>query len=494
MTRRTITQVALWLSLPAAALVAAPPIPAADESVAPFGEALVVGCLMGLGLFLVLARQRFPAGLSTVPRRRLAARSILLLAKSAQEEALWRAFVLGLLVVPFGRLPALLLSTGLFALAHVGRLGGAAAVHVVTGAGFGLVYLLTGRLHGAIAAHGVYNVLIGAAALVPRPLSVSDTGGDRAVLLASRVSPRHLAPASREARTPRLSAIACLEDVVRSFGPVRALDGVDLELRRGEILALLGPNGAGKSTAVSIMLGLRRPDSGRALLFGRDPREPSSRARIGTVLQEVSFPPGLRVRETVDLVRAHYPDADSTAAVLARLDLESHANRDAGGLSGGQRRRLAVALALAGKPEALFLDEPTVGMDANARRGLLRDIVSFAAGGGAVLLTTQQLAEAEEIATRVVLLSGGRVSLDGTVGEMRARGGVTKVAFRASKVPQLAGVVSVDSHADHHVVYVEDADAFVADLVRSNVSFRDLEVAPSSLEDAFVTLTAERTE
>jgi len=488
-TLRTVTHLGTWLTLTVAAFVAAPAVSPADHTLAPFGEALVAGCLSGIGLFFVLARQRFPTGVFAVPRRRLAARSIVLLAKSAQEEALWRALVLGVLIAPLGRAPALVVSTSVFALAHVRRLGRAAVVHVVTGATFGSVYLVTGRLHGAIAAHGVYNVLVGAAALVPRPLSVLDTGGERESLIASVASPQRLAPSSQEARTLRSSAVARLENVARSFGPVRALDGVDLELQRGEILALLGPNGAGKSTAVSILLGLRRPDSGRALLFDRDPHEPSARARVGTVLQEVSFPPGLRVHETVALVRAHYSDADSTATVLARLDLESHANRDAGGLSGGQRRRLAVALALAGKPEALFLDEPTVGMDANARRGLLRDIVSFAAGGGAVLLTTQQLAEAEEIATRVVLLSGGRVSLDGTVSEMRAHGGVTKVRFRASELPQLAGVVSADSHGDHHVVYVEDADAFVADLVRSDVSFRDLEVAPSSLEDAFVTLT-----
>ncbi len=146
--------------------------------------------------------------------------------------------------------------------------------------------------------------------------------------------------------------LALLEGVTKSFRAVTALDGLGLELRSGEIVALLGPNGAGKSTAVAIMLGLRRPDAGRVELFGRDPRDPAARRSVGAVLQDVGFPPGLRVRETVDLVRSHYAHAVSTKDVLERLGLASAADRHAGGLSGGQRRRLAVALALAGNPVA----------------------------------------------------------------------------------------------------------------------------------------------
>ena len=270
---------------------------------------------------------------------------------------------------------------------------------------------------------------------------------------------------------------------------MQALDGVDLELRRGEIVALLGPNGAGKSTAVAVMLGLRRPDAGRAELCGRDPRDPAARRAIGAVLQDVGFPAGLRVHEVVDLVRAHFEDAPPTPAILERLDLASAADRHAAGLSGGQRRRLAVALALAGRPQILFLDEPTAGMDAGARRVLLSDLAELAAAGGAVLLTTQQLAEAEAIATRVVLLTGGRIRLEGTVAEIRARGGLTRVTLRAAVLPRIAGISSVDTRGDRHVVYVDDADGFVAELVRSGVPFRALEVAPVTLEDAFVTLT-----
>ena len=251
-----------------------------------------------------------------------------------------------------------------------------------------------------------------------------------------------------------------------------------------------GPATAAATYVAAVMLGLRRPDAGRVELCGRDPRDPAARRTVGAVLQDVGFPPGLRVRETVELVRAHFPDPASTAEILERLGLSSAAERYGGGLSGGQRRRLAVALALVGRPNVLFLDEPTTAMDAGARRELLDDLAEFAAQGGAVLLTTQQLAEAEEIATRVVLLMAGRAMLEGTVGQVRARGGLAKVTFRAAVVPRLDGATSVESRGDRHVVYVDDADAFVTELVRSGAAFRELEVTPVSLEDAFVSLTA----
>jgi ABC-2 type transport system ATP-binding protein len=323
-------------------------------------------------------------------------------------------------------------------------------------------------------------------------LSVSATSNRaqrRRTILRARDRPLRRGGLLQTSQAP--APVASLHGVRKSFGAVVALDAIDLELSRGEILALLGPNGAGKSTAVAIMLGLRRPDAGRATLFGVDPRNPASRRQVGAALQDISFPPGLRVRDAIELVRAHFESPEPTEAVLARLDLESLGGRDAMGLSGGQRRRLAVALALAGRPGAVFLDEPTTGMDATARRALLADIVDFARAGGAVLLTTQQLAEAEEIATRVVLLVEGRVILEGTVAEMRARAGLTRVSLRAARLPRLPGVASADSFDGRHVVYVEDADRFVADLVRSGVSFEQLEVTRARLEDAFLVLTSQ---
>jgi ABC-2 type transport system ATP-binding protein len=206
---------------------------------------------------------------------------------------------------------------------------------------------------------------------------------------------------------------AALRAVTKRFGSAAALDGVDLEVGAGEVLALLGPNGAGKTTAVAILLGLRRPDEGRAELFGGDPARPASRARVGVTPQETGFPPTLRVREVVELVRAHFPSPAPTPELLDRFGLAELGRRQTGGLSGGERRRLAVALAFAGRPEAVFLDEPTVGLDVESRRTVWCEIERYAGEGGTVLLTTHHLDEAQRLAPRVVVLARGRVVAEG---------------------------------------------------------------------------------
>jgi len=487
----TCARLAWWTSTAALATAIAPPIdPMLDHPV----PAVALGIGAGATLFVALARRGIsPRAVAAVPRRRLAARALVLTLGAAREEAFWRGLVLGFLVSPLGRAWALLVSMLLFAASHVRRQGVRAGQHVATGAVFGLVYLATGRLGAAIGAHATYNILVGFGLLSVSEMADRASSGRVSSLVASTETPPR-APVRGRTRPVVPGPLASLEAAAKSFGAVRALDGVDLELRPGEILALLGPNGAGKSTAVSLMLGLRRPDSGRALLHGRDPRDPEARRTVGVVLQNVGFPLSLRVREAVEFVRAHFPDAPPTDAVLERFHLVELSDRVALGLSGGQQRRLAVALALAGRPTTLFLDEPTAGMDAIARRALLRDIAAFARDGGAVLLTTQQLAEAEEVASRVVLLVRGRIVLEGTVAEVRAQAGLAKVTVRAEELPRLPSVASVESTLGRHVVYVEDADAYVAGLVRSGVAFRELEVTQVSLEDAFVALTRERDE
>jgi ABC-2 type transport system ATP-binding protein len=214
---------------------------------------------------------------------------------------------------------------------------------------------------------------------------------------------------------------AALRSATKRLGSTVALDAVDLEVAHGEVLTLLGPNGAGKTTALSLLVGLRRPDSGRAELFGRDPTEPAARAGIGTTPQEHGFPQTLRVREILDLVRAHFSRPAARSDLLERFGLVEVAGRQAGGLSGGQRRRLAVALAFAGNPRAVFLDEPTTGLDVEARLAVWDEVRAYAATGGTVLLTTHHLEEAERLASRIVLLAGGRVVADGTAPELSAR-------------------------------------------------------------------------
>jgi ABC-2 type transport system ATP-binding protein len=225
--------------------------------------------------------------------------------------------------------------------------------------------------------------------------------------------------------------------VSKRFGQTKALERVDVAVEAGEVLALLGPNGAGKSTALSILLGLRRPDEGRAEVFGVDPRRPSARVAVGVTPQESGFPPTLRVREILDLVRAHFPFPAAREELLERFDLAGVERRQTGGLSGGERRRLAVALAFAGDPAAVFLDEPTVGLDVAARRRVWAEIDQYSLDGGTVLLTTHHLEEAERLAARVVVLAQGRVVAEGTPTDVaeRARASGLEDAFLALTRP-----------------------------------------------------------
>lgn len=285
--------------------------------------------------------------------------------------------------------------------------------------------------------------------------------------------------------------VASLDGVTRTFGETVALADVDLEIGAGQVVALLGQNGAGKTTLLSILLGLRRPDRGTARLFGQDPRDWRSRRFVGVTPQETDFPGTLRVGEVVDLVRAHYHEPLATADLLERFGLTDVGRRQSGGLSGGQRRRLAVALAFAGHPHAVFLDEPSAGLDVGSRRQMAAHVRSYSAAGGTVLLTTHDLQEAQELATRVVIIHRGRIVADGSVGEIRARAGLTRVRFRAGDLPALTGVERASRHADAHTLFAHDAGAVIVQLVAAGIPLLDLEVLPSSLEEAFLSVTGD---
>jgi ABC-2 type transport system ATP-binding protein len=232
-------------------------------------------------------------------------------------------------------------------------------------------------------------------------------------------------------------AVAELRGVHKRYREVEALRGVDLDIQPGELVALLGPNGAGKTTAVSVLLGQRRPDAGSARLFGRDPTLPATRRLVGATPQVAGFPDNLTVREVVDLVRVHYPDPAPTPELLGRFGLAELAGRRAGGLSGGQTRRLAVALAFAGRPRMVVLDEPTTGLDVEARRGLWEILRAFVADGGAVLLTTHYLEEAQALASRVAVIADGTIIAHGTVDDITVQAGLSRGHLRVPSPPGL---------------------------------------------------------
>ena len=268
-----------------------------------------------------------------------------------------------------------------------------------------------------------------------------------------------------------------------------ALKGVDLHVERGELVALLGPNGAGKTTAISLLLGQRRPDVGTARLFGRSPTEPAARAPVGVTPQQSAFPQNLKVREVVDLVQAHYRKPSSGGRLLERFGLADLARRSAGGLSGGQQRRLALALAFAGDPKAIFLDEPTAGVDVEARHNLWAGINSFVDVGGTVLLTTHYLEEAEALASRIVIIDRGSIIAEGSVDEITASVGLSQVRLRAVDLPVLPSAARIEHTNGTHVIYTADPDAVIQELVAAGVSLKGLAITRAGLEEAFLTLT-----
>ncbi len=284
----------------------------------------------------------------------------------------------------------------------------------------------------------------------------------------------------------------------RRYGDVVALHNVDLNVPAGSMIGLLGPNGAGKSTLLNLLVGLRRPTSGSVELFGGSPLDAGRRQGLGMTPQQTGLPPTLRVREVIDFVAAHYPDPMPVADVLARFGLTEKARKQTGALSGGQQRRLAVALAFVGRPRLVVLDEPTTGLDVGARRTLWSAIREFHAGGGTVLLTSHYLEEIEALAQRVVVLGGGRVLADGSVADIRGQLARSSISFRAGPEQRfdpshLPGVAAHHRDGERHVLQTADADQLVRRLVADAVPFEDLEVRPASLEEAFLALTTSET-
>ena len=290
-------------------------------------------------------------------------------------------------------------------------------------------------------------------------------------------------------------SLASLNGAVKRYGKITALDGFDLEVGRGELLALLGPNGAGKSTAISLLLGLQRPDAGKVELFGEDPQELDARRRIGIMMQEVMLSPVMRSRELIEQVTNYYPSPYDVTAVIRRLRIEDLAERRYKDLSGGQKRQVQFAMAICGRPELLFLDEPTVGLDVNARAALWQVVRELVHEGASIVLTTHYIEEAEALADRVAVMAHGKVVAGGTVDEIRNYVSRKSVTFRSAlPVEQMRAwpnVLELDSNSGRISIVTQDAESVLRTLLAADANVRDIEVLRPGLEEAFSAITAQ---
>jgi len=289
------------------------------------------------------------------------------------------------------------------------------------------------------------------------------------------------------------SIIASLRGVTKKYGEVTALNKVDFSVRRGEIVALLGPNGAGKTTAVRLLLGLTPPTEGTVNVFGGDPRNPENRIQTGAMLQVARVPETLKVREHIDLFSSYYPNPMSLAEVLEVAGLKGLETKPFGELSGGQRQRLLFALAICGNPDLLFLDEPTVGLDVEARRLLWDEIRKLVARGKTVLLTTHYLQEADALANRIVVINRGEIVAQGSPADIKAQTAGRKIrcVSRVSleEVRRIAGVIEAKQDREAIEIHVSHPEPVLRELLARDLTLSDLEVSSAGLEEAFLALT-----
>jgi ABC-2 type transport system ATP-binding protein len=290
-----------------------------------------------------------------------------------------------------------------------------------------------------------------------------------------------------------MNAIA-FTGVNKTYGPVRAVEGLDLTIDAGSTVALLGPNGAGKSTSIGMLLGLVRPSAGEIRVFDQTPDAAVKEGRVGAMLQEGTIVPGLTVREVVSFVRALYPEPMPLEEILALANLTDLAGRRADRLSGGQAQRVRFALAIAGAPRLLVLDEPTAAMDVESRRTFWASMRDYVRSGRTVLFATHYLEEADENADRVIVIARGRVVADGTPQQIKAAVGTGTVRFTIGDQPTagldtLPGVNAVEIRGPVAQLRTTDPDATVQALYVTGLRVSDLEVRGADLEEAFLSLT-----
>jgi ABC-2 type transport system ATP-binding protein len=284
-----------------------------------------------------------------------------------------------------------------------------------------------------------------------------------------------------------------LDALTKSYGDVRAVHDLSLEVGPGEVVALLGPNGAGKSTTIDMMLGLIRPDSGTVSLFGGSPRQACLDGRVGAMLQSGGLLQDVTVRELLELLRHLYPQALPLDELVERAGIGDILTRKSTRLSGGQTQRVRFACALVPDPDLLVLDEPTAAMDVETRHAFWASMHEWTAQGRTLLFATHYLQEADQVADRVVVLRAGTVVADGSAVEVKALSGgrtITVVVPGATGLADLPGVLKAEALGDRWTLVCRDSDSALRALLTAFPRARDVEVTVAGLEHAFRSLTA----
>jgi len=320
------------------------------------------------------------------------------------------------------------------------------------------------------------------------------TGLAAALSARSGLRTRHPSRGTATADPSGASAVS-LQGVTKCYGPLRALDHLDLDIPAGVTVAMLGPNGAGKSTTIEILLGLRHPDEGSVSLAGMAPARAVATGRVGAMLQDGQLMAGVKVAALLEAVRSAYPNPAAAADLAAAAGIGDLLDRRSDQLSIGQAQRVRFALAAAGNPDILVLDEPTVAMDVEAREAFWAALHAGAAGGRTIVFSTHYLEEADTFAERIVVLRAGNVVADGTPGDVKAAAGITRqVTFRCAEASadafgQLPGVTHVTVDDDHVVLATTEADATLWALYDRRHAISDIEITGADLQHAFLALT-----
>ncbi len=286
--------------------------------------------------------------------------------------------------------------------------------------------------------------------------------------------------------------VISLRGVSKTYGAIRAVNDIDLAIGAGEVVALLGPNGAGKTTTINMLLGLLVPTNGTIQVFGMDPLAAIRHSRVGAMLQEGKLMPGVQLGEFLDFVCGLHPAPLPMAQLIELAGLQGLQKQRIDRMSGGQTQRVRFAMAIAGNPDLLVLDEPTAAMDVEARREFWKSMHAYAALGHTILFATHYLEEAEDSASRVVIIAHGQVIADGTIKDIQTRYGEPRVSFTvptaAAAFDHLPGVRQSEIEGDRIILHTHDADATVRALVQSDIPWQGLEVKSNDLEDIFISL------